>query len=114
MGEPVNIKSLAEQMIRLSGLTIKDNSNPNGDIEIIITGLRPGEKLFEELLISDIAIHTLHELIYKGHEDFISLDKLSSQLYELEKFVQLQEEEKSLRLISKLLPEWNRYSANSH
>jgi len=52
MGEPMKISSLAEQMIKLSGLTIKNQENPNGDIEIIETGLRPGEKLFEELLIN--------------------------------------------------------------
>ena len=53
MGEPILIKDLAMQMINLSGLTIKDKENPKGDIEIICTGLRPGEKLYEELLIED-------------------------------------------------------------
>ena len=56
MGKPIE---LAEQMIKLSGLTIKDEKNPNGDIEIIFTGLRPGEKLFEELLI-DALEHLIH------------------------------------------------------
>ena len=56
MGEPVKIFSLAEQMIKLSGLTIKNQENPEGDIEIVETGLRPGEKLFEELLINAEAV----------------------------------------------------------
>ena len=51
MGDPVRILDLATQMINLSGLTVRDLSNPDGDIEILCTGLRPGEKLFEELLI---------------------------------------------------------------
>ena len=51
MGEPVRIQDLAEQMVKLSGLQLKDLSNPDGDIEIQCTGLRPGEKLYEELLI---------------------------------------------------------------
>ena len=51
MGEPVRIKALAEQMVRLSGLSLRDATRPDGDIEIVCTGLRPGEKLYEELLI---------------------------------------------------------------
>ena len=51
MGEPVRIRALAEQMVRLSGLSLRDATNPAGDIEIVCTGLRPGEKLYEELLI---------------------------------------------------------------
>ena len=68
MGEPMKISSLAEQMIKLSGLTIKNQENPNGDIEIIETGLRPGEKLFEELLINAEAETTSHPLIFRGIE----------------------------------------------
>ena len=70
MGEPVKIFTLAEQMIKLSGLTIKNEENPEGDIEIVETGLRPGEKLFEELLINAEAISTDHPLIFRAKENY--------------------------------------------
>ena len=53
MGEPVKIAELARRMVELSGLSVRDEANPDGDIEILITGLRPGEKLFEELMLGD-------------------------------------------------------------
>ena len=64
MGKPVLIRQLAEQMVRLSGLELKNDANPDGDIEIICTGLRPGEKLFEELLIEGNAQPTIHPLTF--------------------------------------------------
>ena len=70
MGEPVKIIELAQRMVELSGLKVKDAKN-HGDIEIKITGLRPGEKLYEELLIGDKPIPTDHPEIYKGLENFI-------------------------------------------
>ena len=68
MGEPVRIKSLAEQMVRLSGLSLRDASHPEGDIEIVCTGLRPGEKLYEELLIDAESESTQHPLIFRASE----------------------------------------------
>ena len=69
MGDPVKIMHLAREMIERSGLTIFDKeSNPNGDIEINITGLRPGEKLFEELLIGYAVSNTLHPKIHVAEE----------------------------------------------
>lgn len=69
MGEPVKIMDLAKRMITLSGLKIKDNNNPNGDIEIVIAGLRPGEKLYEELIIDGDNIEsTQHPLIMRARE----------------------------------------------
>ena len=68
MGEPVRIKALAEQMVRLSGLSLRDSANPDGDIEIVCTGLRPGEKLYEELLIDAESHPTVHPLIYRAQE----------------------------------------------
>ena len=68
MGEPVKISELAKDMIRLSGMTIRDEENPSGDIEIKYTGLRPGEKLYEELLIDDNSEATKHIKILRGHE----------------------------------------------
>lgn len=76
MGEPVRILDLARRMIRLSGLEIRDQDNPNGDIEIQFTGLRPGEKLFEELLIGDDVQSTSHPLIMKANEEVIAWNEL--------------------------------------
>jgi len=76
MGEPVKIIDLAKKMIRLSGLEVKDDDHPNGDIEIIYTGLRPGEKLYEELLIGDNALKTNHELILRSEEEMIPWEDL--------------------------------------
>ncbi len=71
MGEPVRIADLARRMVELSGLALKVAANPNGDIEITVTGLRPGEKLFEELLIGDNPLPTSHPRIMKAHKDFL-------------------------------------------
>ena len=71
MGEPVKIIELARRIISLSGLTVCDDANPNGDIEIEIIGLRQGEKLYEELLIADNPQATENERIMKAHEDYL-------------------------------------------
>jgi FlaA1/EpsC-like NDP-sugar epimerase len=84
MGAPVKIMDLARRMIELSGLTVKDDANPEGDIEIEITGLRPGEKLYEELLIGDNPKPSPHPRIMKAHEDFISWPELEAKLEALE------------------------------
>ncbi len=84
MGEPVKIIDLAYRMIELSGLTVKDEQNPNGDIKIEVTGLRPGEKLFEELLIGDNPEPTSHPRIMKAHEDFLPWVELEPELRSLE------------------------------
>jgi FlaA1/EpsC-like NDP-sugar epimerase len=68
MGEPVRIVDLARRMVQLSGLTVRDTAHPEGDITIEITGLRPGEKLFEELLIGDNPEPTAHPRIMKAQE----------------------------------------------
>lgn len=79
MGEPVKIMDLAKRMITLSGLKVKDQHNPNGDIEIVIAGLRPGEKLYEELIIDGDNIEkTQHPLIMKAKEHFYSFDEITN------------------------------------
>lgn len=83
MGKPVKIIDLAKRMIELSGLTVKDEGNPHGNIEIQITGLRHGEKLFEELLIGDNPEPTSHSMIMKAQEQFIPWADLKSKLDEL-------------------------------
>ncbi|EWS65920.1 UDP-N-acetyl-alpha-D-glucosamine C6 dehydratase [Hydrogenophaga sp. T4] len=84
MGQPVRIKDLAERMVELSGLSLIDDDNPDGDIEIQITGLRPGEKLFEELLIGDNPKPTSHARIMKAHEEYLAWPLLALQLDALE------------------------------
>ena len=84
MGQPVRIMDLARRMVELSGLTVKDEQNPDGDIEIAVTGLRPGEKLYEELLIGDNPKPTLHPRIMKAHEAFIPWDEFEARLNSLE------------------------------
>lgn len=80
MGEPVRIYDLACKMIRLSGCHVRDENTPWGDIEIKITGLRPGEKLYEELLIGNNTEPTAHPRILKANEDFIPWFKLKKSL----------------------------------
>jgi len=80
MGEPVKIAELAKKMIHLSGLEIKDENNPDGDIEIVYTGLRPGEKLYEELLIGDNVSQTKHPAIMRAEEKYLSLSEINEKL----------------------------------
>ena len=83
MGEPVRITELAEKMIHLSGLSVRSERNPHGDIAIEFTGLRPGEKLYEELLIGDNVAATRHPMIMAANEDYLSWDVLKERLTEL-------------------------------
>lgn len=83
MGEPVKIVELAEKMIHLSGLSVRSDKNPHGDIAIEFSGLRPGEKLYEELLIGDNVAPTQHPMIMTANEDHLSWDVLKLKLTEL-------------------------------
>ncbi len=80
MGEPVKIIDLARRMVELSGMTVRNADKPDGDIEIVITGLRPGEKLYEELLIGDNPSPTAHQRIMKAHEDCMPWTVLEQHL----------------------------------
>nr|WP_315185857.1 nucleoside-diphosphate sugar epimerase/dehydratase [uncultured Albidiferax sp.] len=84
MGEPVRILDLAHRMLALSGLTLRDAQQPDGDIEICITGLRPGEKLYEELLIGNNPKPTAHPRIMRATEDFVAWGLLKQKLRRLE------------------------------
>jgi FlaA1/EpsC-like NDP-sugar epimerase len=84
MGEPVKIFELAKRMIELSGLQIRDENNPDGDIQIDITGLRPGEKLYEELLIGENPEKTEHPRIMKGQENFLPIEQFETELQRLD------------------------------
>lgn len=83
MGEPVKIIDLAKRIVELSGLSLKDEENPDGDIGIEITGLRPGEKLYEELLIGDNPLPTSHPRIMKAHEQHLPWTELEAYLESL-------------------------------
>ena len=108
MGEPVRIKCLAEQMVRLSGLAVRDGQNPGGDIEIVYTGLRPGEKLYEELLIDAESQPTKHPLIFRATERSLDPKDLWPRLDQLDKALKSQNQEKALEILSDLVPEWKK------
>ena len=97
-------------MINLSGFTVRDNKSPNGDIEVKIVGLRPGEKLYEELLIGDDPQPTDHPKIKKINDPFIPFDKLEKDLDNLKNLLSLNKVEEVKRLLEKLL---KLYKSNS-
>jgi UDP-N-acetylglucosamine 4,6-dehydratase len=80
MGDPIKISELARNMITLSGMTVRDGSNPLGDIEIVYVGLRPGEKLYEELFVGSNALETTHPRIKMAKERFLPFDELEPYL----------------------------------
>ena len=108
MGDPVKIYDLAKQMVNLSGLSIKNENNINGDIEIISTGLRPGEKLYEELLINAKSKPTSNPRIFKAYENSIKFLVVEKILKELKFHLESYNLEESLNILKKLVPEWER------
>ena len=107
MGEAIRIYDLAVKMIQFSGLKLKDKNNLNGDIEILITGLRPGEKLFEELLIEYNSLPTKHPKIFKAQDDFIPWNELSLEIEALEKYIYENDIKKVLSILTKLVIGYN-------
>jgi FlaA1/EpsC-like NDP-sugar epimerase len=107
MGKPVRVYDLARRMIEFSGLMVKDELNPRGDIEIKVTGLRPGEKLFEELLIGGNPQATSHPKIMKARETFIGLDELENDLGDLLKAISRNDAESTRRILGQLVPEYS-------
>ena len=93
MGEQIKIIDLAKRMIRLSGMEVRDEDHPKGDIEIEITGLRHGEKLYEELLLGDELIPTQHKRIFQAHEEGIPWVKIKSILDELSLAIQSRDQD---------------------
>jgi FlaA1/EpsC-like NDP-sugar epimerase len=98
MGEPVRIADLARKMIQLSGYTVREPDWPEGDIEILTTGLRPGEKLYEELLIGDNTLPTDHPRILSAHEHFTPWTQLRSELLHLATLMDA-EDQPAIRLV---------------
>ena len=110
MGESVKIRDLIYKMIKLSGFSVKDEENLNGDIEVKVVGLRPGEKLFEELLIGDNPQKTRHSKIKKISEPFIPMDQLEEDLLNLKVLLDSNMVSEVKVLLEKLL---NNYKSNS-
>jgi FlaA1/EpsC-like NDP-sugar epimerase len=108
MGEPVRIADLARQMIELSGLRVRDQENPNGDIAIAFTGLRPGEKLYEELLISARDEPTEHPLIRRAREPGRHQTDLLPLIEGLEDALQRWDEAATMDLLRHLVPEYRK------
>ena len=104
MGKPVKIQELAEKMIQLSGLQVKDEFNPEGDIEIKYTGLRAGEKLYEELLIGDNVSETDNPLIMRAKEDKLNWDNLKLLLENLRVVNDSDDHEKLRNLLIEIVP----------
>jgi FlaA1/EpsC-like NDP-sugar epimerase len=107
MGQPVRIYNLAKKMVYLHGLSVKTDLNPTGDIEILVTGLRPGEKLYEELLIGDDPQVTDHPKIMKAHEAYLSWDMLEIELIKLNRALQSEEIDVIREVLKKIVPGYN-------
>lgn len=106
MGKPVKIYDLAVRMIALSGLTVKDKEHPNGDIEIQITGLRPGEKLYEELLIGDEPQKTEHPRIFRAVEKSLPMQRMKELTGELVEALAKRDRAWVMRIIQEAVPEF--------
>ena len=107
MGKPVKIVDLAKQMLSLSGLTLKTESNPYGDIEIIYSGLRPGEKIYEELLLEKKSKKTKNPLIFEALEKPIDYKNFWDKFNEFEKSIYRKDKKLILRNLSLLVSEWD-------
>ena len=103
MGESIKIFDLITKMVNLSGLSIKDKQNSIGDIEIKIIGLRPGEKLYEELLIGNNPKKTKHPKIQKINDPFLKFDQLKIELNNLKNFITYDKSKEVKKLLVKLL-----------
>ena len=106
MGQAVRIAELARNMIELSGLTVRSEDNPAGDVQIVEVGLRPGEKLYEELLIGDNPAPTEHPRILKANEDFAPFEELSDMLERLEEALAGGSRAEMLAALRDLVPEF--------
>jgi len=107
MGKSIKIKDLIVKLINLSGLTVKDEQNLNGDIEIKITGLKPGEKLFEELLIGDNPIETIHSKILKINEPFLNYQDILIYIDQLNDLIKENDIKKIIQLLEKAVKLYN-------
>jgi FlaA1/EpsC-like NDP-sugar epimerase len=107
MGEPVKLVDLARQMVELSGCTVCDSQNPDGDISITFTGLRVGEKLFEELLLSDTDKATAHPLIRQAYENSLKNAVLTDLLAQLNQCLEAWDSKRAVELLKELVHEYS-------
>jgi len=107
MGEPVRISDMARNMIELSGLTVRDADNPDGDIEIEVVGLRPGEKLYEELLIGADSEETSHPRILMANERFAAWPVLNASLDTLRSALDRGDARSTCAILKDIVPEYN-------
>ncbi|MBT4524683.1 MAG: polysaccharide biosynthesis protein, partial [Phycisphaerae bacterium] len=108
MGKPVKIYTLAERMIEQSGHSVRDDEHPHGDIEIEICGLRPGEKMYEELSTSGELETTTHPKIHQSVEQQVFADELVEAVNQLEKVLETGDEDEALRLLCLAVPEYKK------
>lgn len=113
MGEPVRIRDLAERMVRLCGLTVRDESDPDGDIELRVVGLRPGEKLYEELLIGGDVKSTLHPRIMQARENDLPYEQLKAGLERMEQSLSSWDREQIVATLKTLVAEFNPQAEDS-
>jgi FlaA1/EpsC-like NDP-sugar epimerase len=106
MGEPVRIIDLARKMIRLSGYSECTAQHPDGDIEIKVVGLRPGEKLYEELLIGDSAEPSEHPKIMRAHERKLPWNEVVRSVTELRRACDTFDQDSAIAVLSTLVPEY--------
>ena len=103
MGKSVKILDLAETLVRLSGLTIRNAANPDGDIEIVEVGLRAGEKLYEELIIGNNPQKTLHPRIMKAHETYLPSEVLNDLISDI---LNCRDPKLAVTMLKSLVPEF--------
>lgn len=113
MGQPVRIYDLAHSMIELSGLSVRDEGNPSGDVEIVEIGLRPGEKKYEELLIGDNPEPTDHPRIVKAHEDFVPWNELEAHLAVMQCDLEARNSQAVNAMIRRLVPDFKQQRAGA-
>jgi FlaA1/EpsC-like NDP-sugar epimerase len=106
MGQPIRILELARNMVELAGLTVRSSDEPGGDIEIVEIGLRPGEKLYEELLIGNNPSPTEHPRILKADEAFLTLDALLPKLHRVAALVESEDRSALLAALRDMVPEF--------
>ncbi len=106
MGVAVRIIDLARRMIELSGLAVRDADNPDGDIEIDVIGIRPGEKLYEELLIGTDAEQTEHVKIMRANEPFLESSVMAKRLVDLDEAIKSNDTDGIYRVIKQVVPEY--------
>lgn len=106
MGEPITILELAKKMIRFAGFSLAEEDGSNNGIKIIFTGLRPGEKLYEELFIEPIQVETSHPKIFRTSQEFLKIEEANEYLEELETAIKNNESKKVYDILTKAIPEY--------